>query len=76
MNGFGLDEIQANAILEMKLRRLTGLERSKIEDELNELMKTIAELKAILESDAKVLEVIKNELLEIANSTSAVPIMK
>ena len=65
MNGFGLDEIQANAILEMKLRRLTGLERSKIEDELNELMKTIAELKAILESDAKVLEVIKNELLEI-----------
>ncbi len=65
INGFGLDEIQANAILEMKLRRLTGLERSKIEDELNELMKTIAELKAILASDAKVLEVIKNELLEI-----------
>ena len=65
MNGFGLDEIQANAILEMKLRRLTGLERSKIEDELNELMKTIAELKAILASDQKVLEVIKNELLEI-----------
>ena len=65
INGFGLDEIQANAILEMKLRRLTGLERSKIEDELNELMKTIAELKAILASDQKVLEVIKNELLEI-----------
>ena len=65
MNGFGLDEIQANAILEMKLRRLTGLERNKIEEELNELMKTIAELKAILASDAKVLEVIKNELLEI-----------
>lgn len=65
MNGFGLDEIQANAILEMKLRRLTGLERNKIEEELNELMKTIAELKAILASDAKVLEIIKNELLEI-----------
>ena len=65
MNGFGLDEIQANAILEMKLRRLTGLERNKIEEELNELMKTIAELKAILASDQKVLEVIKTELLEI-----------
>ena len=65
MNGFGLDEIQANAILEMKLRRLTGLERNKIEEELNELLKTIAELKAILASEQKVLEVIKNELLEI-----------
>ena len=65
MNGFGLDEIQANAILEMKLRRLTGLERNKIEDELADLLKTIAELKAILASDQKVLEVIKTELLEI-----------
>ena len=65
INGFGLDEIQANAILEMKLRRLTGLERDKIESELAELLKTIAELKAILASDEKVLEVIKNELLEI-----------
>jgi len=65
MNGFKLSEIQANAILEMKLRRLTGLEREKIDNELNDLMKTIAELKAILASDEKVLEVIKNELLEI-----------
>jgi DNA gyrase subunit A len=65
MNGFKLSEIQANAILEMKLRRLTGLEREKIDNELNDLMKTIAELKAILTSDEKVLEVIKNELLEI-----------
>jgi len=65
MNGFKLTEIQANAILEMKLRRLTGLEREKIESELEELMKLIAELKAILASDQKVLEVIKNELLEI-----------
>jgi DNA gyrase subunit A len=65
INGFGLDEIQANAILEMKLRRLTGLERNKIEEELADLLKTIAELKAILASDQKVLEVIKNELLEI-----------
>ena len=65
MNGFKLSEIQANAILEMKLRRLTGLEREKIDNELNDLMKTIAELKAILASDEKVLEVIKNELLDI-----------
>ena len=65
MEGFGLTEIQANAILEMKLRRLTGLERDKIENELNELLKTIAELKSILGSDEKILEVIKNELLEI-----------
>ena len=65
MEVFGLTEIQANAILEMKLRRLTGLERDKIENELNELLKTIAELKSILASDEKILEVIKNELLEI-----------
>ena len=65
MNGFGLTEIQANAILEMRLRRLTGLEREKIENELNDLLKTIEYLKAILASDEKILEVIKNELLEI-----------
>ena len=65
MEGFGLTEIQANAILEMKLRRLTGLERDKIENELNELLKTITELKSILASDEKILVVIKNELLEI-----------
>ncbi len=65
MNNFKLTEIQANAILEMKLRRLTGLERDKIENELNDLLKTIEELRAILASDQKVLEVIKNELLEI-----------
>ena len=65
MNNFKLTEIQANAILEMRLRRLTGLEREKIENELNDLLKTIAELKAILASDEKILEVIKNELLEI-----------
>ena len=65
MNNFKLSEIQANAILEMRLRRLTGLEREKIENELNDLLKTIAELKAILASDERILEVIKNELLEI-----------
>ena len=65
MNNFKLSEIQANAILEMKLRRLTGLEREKIENELNDLLKLIEELRGILASDSRVLEVIKNELLEI-----------
>ena len=65
MKNFSLSEIQANAILEMRLRRLTGLEREKIENELNDLLKLISELKAILASDEKILEVIKNELLEI-----------
>ena len=65
MNNFKLSEVQANAILEMKLRRLTGLEREKIENELNDLLKLIDELRGILASDSKILEVIKNELLEI-----------
>ena len=65
MNQFGLTEIQSNAILEMRLRRLTGLEREKIENELNDLLKLIAELKDILSSDAKILNVIRTELLEI-----------
>lgn len=62
---FGLSEAQANAILEMKLRRLTGLEREKIENELAELLKIIDELRLILSSDEKILAVIKKELLEI-----------
>ena len=62
---FGLSEAQAEAILEMKLRRLTGLEREKIENELNELLARIAELKSILESEEKVLNIIKEELTEI-----------
>ncbi len=65
MSKFGLSEIQANAILEMRLRRLTGLEREKIENELNDLLELIANLKDILSSDAKILNVIKTELLEI-----------
>lgn len=65
INQFGLTEIQANSILEMKLRRLTGLEREKIENELNELLKTIEKLKEILSSDENILKVIKEELLEI-----------
>lgn len=67
MSKFGLDDIQANAILEMKLRRLTGLEREKIESELAELLKTIDELRAILASEEKVLAIIREELLEIKN---------
>ncbi len=65
MNQFKLSEVQANAILEMRLRRLTGLERDKIENELNDLLKLIAELRDILSSDEKILKVIKDELLEI-----------
>ena len=65
MEKFGLSEPQANAILEMKLRRLTGLEREKIENELQELLKTIDELRMILSSDENILAVIKKELLEI-----------
>lgn len=67
MQKFGLDEIQANAILEMKLRRLTGLEREKIENELAELIKLIDELRSILGSEEKILSIIRDELLEIKN---------
>ena len=67
MNKFKLTEIQANAILEMKLRRLTGLERDKVEAELAELLKLIENLKAILASEQKVLDIIKEELTEIKN---------
>ena len=65
MERFSLSEKQATAILEMRLRRLTGLEREKIEEEYNELMKQIEYLKSILESEEKLLGVIKDELLEI-----------
>jgi DNA gyrase subunit A len=62
MTRFGLSEIQANAILEMRLARLTGLERQKIEDEYLEVIKWIESLRAILASPAKVLTIIKDEL--------------
>ena len=65
MSRFGLSELQCDAILEMRLRRLTGLEKEKIEAELNDLLKKIEELKAILASDEKVLAIIRSELLEI-----------
>ena len=62
---FKLTPIQATAILEMKLQTLAGLERKKIEDELDEKMKSIKELEAILKSDKKILDIIKKESLEI-----------
>ena len=67
---FSLTEIQADAILELKLRRLTGLEREKIEAELTQLLEEIAELKSILSSEQKVLDIIKKEMLEIKNKYS------
>ncbi|MBS4189826.1 DNA gyrase subunit A [Bacillus sp. FJAT-49705] len=62
---FDLSEKQAQAILDMRLQRLTGLEREKIEEEYANLVKLIAELKAILADEEKVLEIIREELLEI-----------
>ena len=67
MSKFGLSEIQTNAILEMRLRRLTGLEREKIEAELNELLDKIKYYNEILGSEEKVLAIIREELLEIKN---------
>ena len=67
MNRFGLTEIQSQAILEMRLRRLTGLERDKIEAELADLLKEIDELRSILASEEKVLNIIKEEMIEIKN---------
>ena len=65
MERFGLSEIQAQAILDMQLKRLSGLQREKIEEEYNELMKLIARLKEILASDHLVYNIIKDELLEM-----------
>ncbi|WP_066310728.1 DNA gyrase subunit A [Bacillus sp. FJAT-29814] len=65
MTQFNLSEKQAQAILDMRLQRLTGLEREKIEEEYQNLVKLIAELKAILADEEKVLEIIREELLEI-----------
>ena len=65
MSNFNLSEIQAKAILEMRLRVLTGLERDKIKEEYNELMKTIAYLRSILENESLRMQIIKDELLEL-----------
>lgn len=66
MKEFKFSSIQAQAILDMRLQKLAGLERKKIEDELKEVQKLIAELKAILGSKKKMLSIIKSELTEVA----------
>src|SRR4029078_9098080 len=63
--GWGLDEIQAKAILELRLQRLTGMERDKIREEYDELMKLITRLKEILANESLRYEIIKNELKEV-----------
>lgn len=70
MDRFGLTDVQSEAILELKLRRLTGLERDKIEAELKQLLENIEEYKSILGSTEKVLNIIKEELLEIKDKYS------
>ncbi|WP_163969262.1 DNA gyrase subunit A [Oceanobacillus halotolerans] len=65
MENFNLSEKQAQAILDMRLQRLTGLEREKIEEEYKELRQRIDELKAILADEEKVLEIIREELIDI-----------
>nr|WP_222860103.1 DNA gyrase subunit A [Bacillus andreraoultii] len=65
MSRFGLSEKQAQAILDMRLQRLTGLEREKIEEEYAELQSLIAELRAILADEEKILNIIREELTEI-----------
>ena len=65
MERFGLSEIQAKAILDMQFRRLTGLEREKLENEYQELLLTIADLEDILANPSRVIQIIKEELLEI-----------
>jgi len=63
--GWGLDEIQAKAILELRLQRLTGMERDKIKEEFDELMKLIAHLTELLANEGMRFDIIKKELLEI-----------
>ncbi|MBN1134037.1 MAG: DNA gyrase subunit A [Methanosarcinaceae archaeon] len=65
VENFDLDEIQAKAILDMRLQRLTGLEREKVDNEYNELIRRIAELNEILASDAKKYGIIREELLDL-----------
>ncbi len=70
MSRFSLSEIQAKAILEMRLRRLTGLEIEKIENELTQLRKLIAKLEGILKSEAKIIKIIREELTEVKTAFS------
>lgn len=65
MSNFGMSEIQARAVLELRLQRLTGMERDKIRDEYNEIMKLIGELKALLADAGLRFDLIKTELLDV-----------
>jgi DNA gyrase subunit A len=65
ISDFSLTEVQAQAILEMRLQRLTGLEREKINSEYQDLLKSISQFKAILDSPAMVLQIVKDEMKEI-----------
>jgi len=68
MTGFELTEVQANAILDMRLQRLTGLERKKLDEEYRDLIEEIGRLKGILESEARQHDVVREELLEIRSA--------
>ena len=70
MERFSLSDVQSQAILEMRLKRLTGLEKSKIEDEITELLNLIKELEEILASEEKIFNIIKEEMLEIKEKYS------
>lgn len=65
MTRFGLSDVQAQAIVDMRLKRLTGLEREQIEEEYAELLKTIEYLRAVLRSERMILQIIKKELTDI-----------
>ena len=65
MEKFGLSEVQASAILELRLRALTGLERKRVEDEYNDLQERIGELRALLGDEAKIDAVVREEILEL-----------
>jgi len=70
MKKFGLSEIQAQAILDMQLRRLAALERQKIEDELKQILETIADYEDLLKSPKRVITVVRDELNELAKKYS------
>ena len=67
MDRFGLSEIQARAILDMQIKRLTGLERDKIEEEYRQLVALIKDLEDILANYSRIVEIIKNDLIEVKN---------
>lgn len=76
MQRFGLDEPQAQAIVQMRLGQLTGLERHKIEEEMAQLKEKIAEYMEILSSETRVLEIVKEEALVCATNTGMTAVQK